>query len=297
MGRALALTMLVLSLPAAAGAQELKVQRTWRLAAVGLDANPRLGMPRMLERVARGIERELPGLEVSFDVERYRSYRLQGAAPQSNHDLVRKALRLAEADGLSTADYDVVFVFSPHARRNLGQSHLDATDAKGRPVRGALIHSRPFELLYEGIVDTLQGRPVPGFPAGEQVLPEPLRRLLVRLLGMGRKALRALSELPVIREALLAPTVAHELGHFLAVGDTNIRDGYQAPWLRHATGPEDNPEKHDVSCVMYKGRSARFYVEKLIAIRGRLVVFCDACREQMGCRRRPRPGGSRRRTR
>ncbi len=102
--------------------------------------------------------------------------------------------------------------------------------------------------------------------------------------------LRALLELPRIRESLLEPTLAHELGHFFAAGDRDIRDGYQEAWLRHATGPTDNPDGHDIECVMYKGRDARFYIDKIIAIRFRAIVFCDPCRERFGLvRSRLRP--------
>ena len=273
---------------APAGAQELTVQRTWRLAAIGLEADARLDVRRVLEICERGFARELPGLEITFDVERYRSYRLPAGFDRrtltTNHDVVQQALKLAEADGLDVAGYDVVFVLTPLATDELfGLSHIPYTDRRGREARGALIHSAPFSVLHRGVVDALQERYPPGFyPPQRQPLPEGVRSLLVSLLRLLRIPLKVLCELPFVREALLAPTIAHELGHFFAPGDLNVRDGYQEAWLSHSTGPNDNPDGHALECVMYKGRDARFYVEKALAIRGRLVVFCDGCREKLG---------------
>jgi hypothetical protein len=59
--------------------------------------------------------------------------------------------------------------------------------------------------------------------------------------------------------------------------------------MPHATGEGDelNPWGHGVDCCMYKGRDLGLYARKLIAMRGRVVVFCDRCRERLGCARRP----------
>ncbi|MGE0707842.1 MAG: hypothetical protein AB7N76_12965 [Planctomycetota bacterium] len=302
---ALALALLLLAAPARAGdprqplserrpsaaqAAGLTVQRRWRLLALELDTDPRLELRRWLPRYARAIERELPGLEVSFDVERWR--RLETSPPERarllaldperrDAEVVRTGLGLGLAAGLDLADYDAVFVVTPLASDRLfGLSHIDLRDARGRVVRGGLINTRPLEVLAQGLLRTLAGQQSGAEAGGEGREGEQAGRLV-----------RALSRVRELRERLLAPTIAHELGHFLAPGDRDVRDGYQRPWLQHATGPDDNPEGHGVECCMFKGRDLRFWVEKVLSTRGRLVLFCDACRKQLGCdpRRRWRP--------
>ncbi len=271
-------------------AQELTVQRSWKLLAVGLDAPADLRVEPLLLACEDALERELPGLEVRFARGAYRNHQLEKAQTQglNNQALAALALRLAEASGQAIASFDVVFVFTPHLRKSyLGLSHLEGRDRRGRSARAALIQTRPFPALARGLRASLEGQPLKGFAAEERPLDPRLRQALLRLLQRGERPLRRLCELPGIREALLAPTLAHEFGHFLAPGDLDVRDGYQEGWLRHATGPRDNPEAHQVSCCMYKGRGLRFYLDKLLAIRGRLVRFCDPCRKQLGCAQRP----------
>lgn len=259
-----------------------RVQRTWRLLAVGLDVGPGLRVRALLRGVERGLRRELPGLELRFDLDGWRD--LQGPAQVADDgELLLAALSRAEAAGLEPAEYDVVFVLTPRCREPyFGQAHRAAwRDRRGRAGRGVLIHSAPFDLLHRGLLEGLEGGGP--FPAERELdLPPALRRALAGALRAGREPLEALSRLPGLREALLAPTIAHELGHCFAPGDPDVRDGYDQPWLRHATGPADNPEGHDLECCLYKGRGPRFYLEKLLATRGRLIVFCDPCREKLG---------------
>src|SRR5690606_12122876 len=122
-----------------------------------------------------------------------------------------------------------------------GQAHRAAwRDRQGRAGRGVLIHSAPFDLLHRGLLEGLEGGGP--FPAERELaLPPALRRTVATALRAGRARLEARSRPPGLREALLAPTIAHELGRFFAPGDLHVRDGYDQPWLRHATGPADNP--------------------------------------------------------
>src|SRR5690606_17876008 len=68
------LTSLALAAPVSAQepGQGLRVQRTWRLLAVGLGVGPSLRAERLLRRAERGLRRELPGLDVRFDVAHWR---------------------------------------------------------------------------------------------------------------------------------------------------------------------------------------------------------------------------------
>lgn len=262
--------------------QEPTVQRTWRLLAIGLDAGPRLRMDALLRGVERALSRELPGLSIRFDRDRWRD--LRGPARLADDgQLLRAALDAAQAAGLEPASYDVTFVLSPRCQEPwFGQAHrVEWRDPRGRAARAVLVHSEPFALVHQGLLESLEGSGA--FPAEEQAaLPDPLRRALACSLRAGRAPLAALARLPGLREALLAPTIAHELGHCFAPGDRDVRDGYDRPWLQHATGPDDNPDGHGVECVLYKGRGPGFYLQKLVATRGRLIVFCDACREKLG---------------
>jgi hypothetical protein len=250
----------------------LRVQRTWRLLAVGLGAGPSLRAERVLRAAERGLRRELPGLDVRFDVDRWRDVPAPSRGEALTDDeLVAFAVREAEAAGLEPADYDVVFVFSPLYREAFfGHAHIRAVDRRGRPVRAARIHTAPGRLLVDGALRSLGGGP----------------RGLERSLRALRPGLVAALDHGLARELALLPTIAHELGHFFAPGDLDVRDGYQAPWTRHATGPDDNPDRHGVECVMFKGRDPAFFARKLLATRGRLIRFCDGCRERLGCRRR-----------
>ena len=45
----------------------LKVQKTWRLLAVGLDVDPRLRARPLLRLTERALRRELPGLDMGFE--------------------------------------------------------------------------------------------------------------------------------------------------------------------------------------------------------------------------------------
>lgn len=273
---ALLLPLLLLAAPPAAAQT---VQREWRLLAVGLDTDPGLDAPALLARVERGLRRELPGLEPRLDVARWRSFpapaALLGPVPAAARDqrddaLVRAALARADEAGLEPATYDVVFVLSPRFTGSyFGRAHIDWTDRRGRAARAALIQTAPGALIVDGVLRALE-RDAPPLAA----LLRALRAALVRLLD--RPALAALA---------IEPTLAHELGHFFAPGDLDVKDGYQAPWLRHAEADDRNPEGHRVECVMFKGRDAAFYLRKLAATRGRLVVFCDPCRAKLGCPR------------
>lgn len=289
---ALALTLLVA--PAARAQapgpaptrQGLTVQRTWRLLAIGLGVGSSVRAERVLRRAERGLRRELPGLDVRFDAARWRDVPAPPAEDALTDDeLVAYAIREVEAGGVEPADYDVVFVLSPRYREPFfGHAHIAAADRRGRPVRAARIHTAPGALVVDGVLRTLAGEsPAPGLPSGAA---SEGGRALARALERLRPRLVAALDRGLALEAALLPTIAHELGHFLAPGDLDIRDGYQAPWTRHATGPDDNPDEHGVECVMYKGRDAAFYVRKLVAARGRLIRFCDRCRERLGCRRR-----------
>ncbi|MCW8140512.1 MAG: hypothetical protein KIT58_16560, partial [Planctomycetota bacterium] len=165
-----------------------------------------------------------------------------------------------------------------------GHAHIDARDRHGRAVRAARIHTAPGKLIVDGLARTLAGEaPADGLPGGRASGPG---RALGQALARLRPALTPALDRGLALEAILLPTIAHELGHFFAPGDRDVRDGYQAPWLRHATGPGDNPEGHGVECVMFKGRDAAFYARKALATGGRLVRFCDRCRERLGCGRR-----------
>ncbi len=285
------LPVLLLSSPVTA--QEpagLTVQTRWRLGAIGLDADPRLDLDRTLRRTARAIERELPGLslEVAAPVVRRRLPASEGTPP-TNGELAAAALGLAEDAGVDWAACDVVFVFTPHVhKRYLGIAHvLPTLQGGGSTPRVALIHTRPFALLYRSLLDTLAGRTLPGFQA-EEPLPPEVAAALERLLALLGPLVERLGDLPAVRERLIEPTLAHEFGHFLAPGDRDVKDGYQEPWLRHATGERDNPDGHALDCCMYKGRGLRFYLQKALATRGRLVRFCEPCRERLGCPRAPR---------
>lgn len=294
--------LLGLALPAAAQAPErparpapgqvgdeggLQVQRTWRLLAIGLGVGGSLRAERVLRRAERGLRRELPGLDVRFDVDAWRDVR-PPEEPLDDDALVAFAVRAVEAMGVEPASYDVVFVLSPRYREPyFGHAHLGAADRLGRAVRGARIHTAPGALLVDGLLRALAGEPpAPGLPPGRTRDATGAPRGLARTLAALRPGLVAALDHGLALEAALLPTIAHELGHFFAPGDRDVRDGYQAPWLRHATGPDDNPEGHGVECVMYKGRDAAFYVRKVLAVRGRLVRFCDRCRERLGCRPR-----------
>jgi hypothetical protein len=254
-----------------ASAQELTVQREWRVLVVGLGVGEGLDVPRALERARRGIERELPGLRVRF--EGWRDVEAPADA-LGDDELVAYAVREAEAAGLEPADFDVTFVLSPLYREPFfGYAHIDVRDRRGRSVRGGRIQTAPGRLILDGVEAALREGAV------DPALAEPLRRLL----EAGRPALERLLASRLVREAAIVSTLAHELGHFLAPGDLDVRDGYDRPWLRHATSPEDNPEGHGLECVMFKGRSLDFYLRKVVAMRGRLVRFCDACRTKLGC--------------
>ncbi len=236
------------------------VQTDWSLAAVGVECE--LSMPWLLRSCAQGIERELPGLRVGFDVPAYREV----GAPEAELDdfaLVRWAIAQAEADGLAVADYDVVFVFSPRFQSAFGYSHIDTEDSAGRQVRGAFVATDSYPQL-EALLRAEAGTEVDA------------------LLAEWGPSLRGLLRLPGVREAIVAPTVAHELGHFLAPGDGDIRDGYQAPWIKHATSEDDNPDGHGIECCMHKGGSVSAILRKLAAQQGRLIAFCDTCRERLG---------------
>ncbi|MCO5165521.1 MAG: hypothetical protein M9894_04015 [Planctomycetes bacterium] len=282
----LATAALAAALAAPAAAQEggLTVQRSWRLLAVGLGAGPEVRPRRLLGRAERGLRRELPGLDVRFDRGAWRDVPLpEGAAALDDDALVAFAVQAAEALGVEPADYDVVFVLSPAWRAPyFGEAHVEARDRRGRAVRAARIHTAPGRLIVEGLARTLAGEsPAEGLPPGRASGPG---RALGRTLERLRPALTPALDRGLALEAIVLPTIAHELGHFFAPGDRDIRDGYQAPWLRHATGPDDNPEGHGVECVMFKGRDAAFYARKALATGGRLVRFCDRCRERLGCR-------------
>src|SRR5690606_1083148 len=114
----------------------LSVQRRWRLAAVALDADPGLRIERVFARTARAIERELPGLELEAS-EPLRAYPLpSGGVGGTNQAIAEAALRAAEADGLAIAEYDVIFVFTPHVRgAYFGLSHLDVQAKDGEVAR------------------------------------------------------------------------------------------------------------------------------------------------------------------
>src|SRR5690606_11133475 len=58
--------------PAPGQAGGLQVQRTWRLLAIGLGVGGSLRAERVLRRAERGLRRELPGLDVRFDVDAWR---------------------------------------------------------------------------------------------------------------------------------------------------------------------------------------------------------------------------------
>ncbi len=279
------LLALALAAPAAAGdeAPRLSVQRRWRLAAVAFDADPRLRLERVFARTARTIERELPGLELDVS-EPVRSYPLpSGGVGGTDRAVAEAALRAAEADGLAIGEFDVIFVFTPHVRGPyFGLSHLDVEAKDGTTARAALIHTRPIGLAYRSLLATLEGRPLPGFQT-EEPLPPRVREAVARVLALLGPLVERADRSPRLAEPFLAATLAHEFGHFLAPGDLDVRDGYQERWLAHATGEQDNPDGHGLECCMYKGRGLEFYVRKLLVTRGRLVRFCDPCREQMGC--------------
>ena len=244
-------------------------------------------MVPLLERTAKSIREELPGLEVTFDVPRWRNYPSESEEVFKNDSaIVRYGMRAAEDNGVKVWEYDVVFVFSPRYQgRYFGRSHVRYKSRDGHAGRGALILTKPFRLIHGGMMDALGDKdPPPGFSPDKPIeLVERLKGPLRGLLERARGGLEATLEAPGIREAILAPTIAHELGHFFAPGDLDIRDGYETEWMRHATGPDDNPENHGIECCMYKGRTPSFYVRKVLAIRGRLVIFCDECRRQLGC--------------
>lgn len=246
-------------------APRLTVQPRWRLLAIGLDVGPALRAERLLRRAERGLRRELPGLDVTFDRGRWRDFaRPDGAAALDDDALVQAAVTASDEAGLDPAGYDVVFVLSPLWREDyFGHAHIEARDRSGRAVRAARIHTAPGRLIVEGLLR--------GLERGEARRGE-----LVR-------ALAGVFDRGLALEAVLLPTLAHELGHFFAPGDLDIRDGYQAPWLAHAEGDDDNPAGHEVDCVMFKGRDLAFYVRKALAVRGRLVRFCEPCRTKLGC--------------
>lgn len=284
------LASLLLAAPARAQAPApaLRVQRSWRLLAIGLGVGEALRPKRVLRRAERGLRRELPGLDVRFDLARWSDVPGPEDRALSDDELVAYAVREVEAGGVEPADYDVVFVLSPLYREPyFGHAHIEASDRRGRAVRAARIHTAPGALIVDGVLRALAGEsPAPGMPPG--AARGGPSRALARALGAARPGLVAALDRGLALEVALLPTIAHELGHFLAPGDLDVRDGYQAPWTRHATGPDDNPEGHGVECVMYKGRDAAFYARKLLATRGRLIRFCDRCRERLGCAGRRR---------
>lgn len=267
------MALLALVTATAAGqepAPALTVQERWRLLAVGLGVGPALRAPqRVLRRAERGLRRELPGLDVSFDRARWRDFP-RPAGALDDDALVQAAVTACDEAGLDPASYDVVFVLSPlYAEPYFGHAHIAARDRSGRAVRAARIHTAPGRFLLEGVLEAVA--------RGDERAGELLRAFGPRLAPVFDHGLAL--------EVIVLPTLAHELGHFFAPGDLDIRDGYQREWLQHATGPDDNPARHELECVMYKGRDAAFYVRKLLAVRGRLVRFCDACRAKLGCRR------------
>jgi hypothetical protein len=269
------------------GEPRLTVQKEWKLLAVGVAVDPDLDLLAVVRSTEQAMRRELPGIDLHFDLERYRAFPRPGKE-LNDRALVRHGMRAAEDAGIDLADYDICFVFSPlYKERYFGFSHVSYRTQDKATSLGAAIQTAPAKLLYSGMVDALDGRHPEGFkPEEPGPLSKRLSGTLSGLLKRNKERLLGALELPYLREAIISPTIAHEFGHFLAPGDPDIRDGYQKPWLKHATGPEDNPENHTIDCCMYKGRSLDFYAKKalrMIRMGGRLVVFCDNCRAKLGC--------------
>lgn len=275
-------------------ADELTVQCDWKLLGIGLEAPDELALAELMAYSEWAIERELPGLDLQFDLARVKNYK-RPLTKMGDRELVAYAVAKAEADGAKVADYDIVFVFSPLFKGPyFGYSHIGCKDKDGRAVRGCLITTRMTEVALAGAQRGIDKLEKEAQESGRKLTWR--EQLRIRANTMAKRVLDEVTPLavrwtdrPFVREALIAPTVAHEFGHFLAAGDKNIRDGYETPWLRHATGPDDNPDGHSIDCCMYKqnqGDQVRFWLEKLVSMKGHLVVFCDACRKRMGCKAR-----------
>ncbi len=268
------LCLAVAALPLAA--QQPQVQTDWQLAAVGVDVGD-FDVEALLRACEPAIERELPGLQLDFDLEHYLG--LVGPREQlGDEELVRWALAEAEAAGLAIAAYDVVFVFSPRFQGAFGRSHIGCRDAAGQAARGAFVLTDAYDMVEEQVLAAIERSPL----LGGSMLAEPVGAQLRQLIVAQRPLLQTLFRLPGVREAAAAPTVAHEFGHFLAPGDLDIRDGYQTPWVKHALSEQDNPDQHGIECCMHKGGSIEAILRKLSVQAPRLIAFCDTCRSRLG---------------
>lgn len=245
-----------------ARAQELTVQTDWKIVgvAVATSSTPALSSRatrRALDRASETVEDELPGIRwhVAHDIRSARYEDRDGPPRIDGPGFARLVERLAGKDD-ELARADVVFLYAPLPDSTYsGMSVLRARPKGLPPIWYAIVNTRQGGRFAQAISKEL----------GNDLLAKPIARLVDR--GPGRAL------------ALHATTV-HEFGHFLAPGTKDIRAANElAGWIGNG---EDEPEKHDLRCIMFTPHEVKSVWAKLRDF-PRVLQFCDGCRKRLGC--------------
>jgi hypothetical protein len=241
---------------------ELKVQTDWHIVGVAVATSSSRALRssevrRALDRAGDTIEEELPGVRwhVARDVRSARYDDADGRPEIDGAGLEHLVARLAEKDD-ELAKADVVYVFAPLPDSSYsGMADLRAAPRGKAPVWYSVVNTRQGGRFAKAASKQL----------GTDALAEPLRRVV--------------DDTPV-RALALHATAVHEFGHFLAPGTKDVRAAKDLAG-RLGNG-EDEPEKHDLRCIMFTPRDVRSVWAKVRAF-PHILQFCDRCRERLGC--------------
>lgn len=292
--------------PRPAAGQEIRIQRTWHILPVGygleevgrpgrggavrrfLDGrlgrllpfgrrtppDDGLGLARLAEDIQRRIEHDLPGVDVVLGPAlRYEAADDVETLPETlgaeaaDIEIGRRALARAEADEV-VSRYDVALVFSPFITGHAGLAQQVYQGAYGEETRFAVVSADPARH-----VDRFLENNVPAGDDRTRRMVEALRPALARVLATAD-----------IRRWVVETVAVHEFGHFLAPGDLDVRDGYEAPWIGHG-GDGSVPGEHGLGCIMDKEVSIESALAKLVRFALARDDFCASCHEALGIER------------